>query len=141
MKTEKKENSVFEIEFLEGIVKRCPDFVEALTALGDLYTSVGRHADGLEIDKRLTRLRPQDAVVLYNLACSYSLLNDIDKAFWAIKRAIHFGYDDLEYLQQDDDLRNVFEDSRFKQYFAIIWKNALKNNTIRPRPKKMFKDQ
>src|SRR6266478_4419177 len=62
-----------EIRFIEGVVCRAPEFIEALQILGDDYTRRGRFADGLKLDEQLARLRPDDALVHYNLACSYSL--------------------------------------------------------------------
>jgi len=130
----------FEIEFYRGIIRRCPDFWEALTVLGDLYTQCGRFEEGLEIDKHLTRLRPGDPFVLYNLACSYALLGEIPKAFTAIKRALSLGYDDLEYLQQDDDLAALRRDPDFQDYFVKVWQKAFKGRIRRSEPKVIFKD-
>ena len=62
-----------EIEFIAGVVRRDPAYVEALQVLGDDYTRRGMHDEGLRIDEQLAQLRPKDAMVLYNLACSYSL--------------------------------------------------------------------
>ncbi|MCK5082371.1 MAG: hypothetical protein KAR31_05650, partial [Candidatus Omnitrophica bacterium] len=59
-------------------------------------------------------------VVLYNLACSYSLLKEIDKAFRAFKKAINCGYYDFKHLEQDDDLFNLRKDRRFQQYLTRI---------------------
>ncbi|MBU6402407.1 MAG: hypothetical protein KGS61_18975, partial [Verrucomicrobia bacterium] len=39
-----------EIQFLEGVVRRDPQYVDALQILGDDYTRRGRFTDGLEID-------------------------------------------------------------------------------------------
>ena len=64
-----------EILFLEGIIRRDESYVEALQILGDGYTSRGRYAEGLKIDERLSKLRPEDSLVHYNLACSYSLMD------------------------------------------------------------------
>lgn len=110
----------FEIRFYEGILGKSPRFIEALAALGDLYTRNGFYRQGLEADERLYQLRPGDPVVLYNLACSYSLLDEKDKAFRAIKQAIHCGYDDFEYLETDKDLDNLHSDRRFTRYFERI---------------------
>ena len=85
----------FEIQFYDGIIKRSPNFIEVLGVLGDLYTKRGLFTKGLKIDERLSVLRPNDPIVLYNLACSYSLLNKLDFAFMYIKKAIKYGYDDL----------------------------------------------
>jgi hypothetical protein len=35
------------IEFMEGLVRRDPDYVDALQLLGDHYTQHGRYTDGL----------------------------------------------------------------------------------------------
>ena len=72
------------------------------------------------MDERLYQLRPADPVILYNLACSYSLLDEKDKAFRAIKQAIHSGYDDFEHLEADNDLNNLRTDRRFTRYFERI---------------------
>ena len=108
----------FEIDFYERILKEKGDFLQALTALAELYTRRGLYEKGLEVDKRLMHLQPEDPYVLYNLACSYSLLNQIDKARPIIKLAILSGYDDWAFLEQDQDLANLRQDDDFKQYFA-----------------------
>ncbi len=120
-KENKKQNDIdFEIQFIEGVLKEKPDFIEALVALGDLYTKRGFFEKGLEIDKQLARLRPSDPTILYNLSCSYSLVNNVDKSLEAMKLAIGYGYSDYGYLENDSDLDNLRQDSRFQQFFVTI---------------------
>jgi len=116
----KKEDIDFEITFYNGLIEKNPDFAEALVALGDLYTKAGLYKEGLSIDEKLVQLKPDDPIVLYNLACSYSLLNDIDKGFRALKKAINCGYSDFDHLECDDDLLNLCEDQRVKRYLARV---------------------
>jgi tetratricopeptide (TPR) repeat protein len=117
----KKENpNLFEIRFYEKLVAKRPDFKEALMALGDLYTREGLHAEGLRIDQRLASLKPEDPIVLYNLACSYSLLNHIELSLEMLKKAVHCGYRDFGYIREDDDLTNLRKDERFQEYFKNI---------------------
>ena len=120
--TEKKEseNIDFEIAFYESLVAKKQDFVEALIALGDLYTKKGLYIKGLEVDKKLAKLRPEDPTIFYNLACSYSLTNSLDQAFQVIKLAIDCGYDDLKHLEQDHDLDNLLHDQRFVNYLSQL---------------------
>jgi len=115
-----KDDVAFEITFYNGLIRKNPNFIEALVALGDLYTKAGMYKEGLSVDEKLVQLKPDDPIVLYNLACSYSLLKDIDKAFRAFKKAINCGYFDFEHLEQDDDLSNLRKDRRFQQYLARI---------------------
>jgi len=112
----------FEIEFYEGLLKKKPDFYEAMVLLGDLYTRTGRYQDGLGMDEKLYQLDPQNPVILYNLACSYSLTNQIDLSFRSLKKAINCGYDDLYHLEHDADLENLRKDLRFQKYYSNLHK-------------------
>lgn len=105
----------WEIEFFEGIVDKSPGQCDALKALGDLYTKAGLHRQGLEIDLRLVRLLPDEEMVHYNLACSLSLLDDIDKAFKSLDAAAKLGYRDIAWMEQDEDLDNLRGDARFDE--------------------------
>jgi tetratricopeptide (TPR) repeat protein len=116
----KKKDDNFEIRFYEGILKNSPNFVEVLIVLGDLYTKRGFYKKGLKVDLRLKKLRPFDPVVFYNLACDYSLLGQIDKAFEALKKAISLGYTDFEYLKRDKDLENLRKDKRFERIISFF---------------------
>ena len=107
MTREEKRDLDVEIGFIEGVVGKDPDYVEALQILGDDYTKRGRFDDGLKIDEQLARLRPQDATVLYNLACSYSLTERVVEAFNALHRSLAAGYSDFKWMAQDPDLESV----------------------------------
>jgi tetratricopeptide (TPR) repeat protein len=105
----------FEIGFFEKVVSREPDHIDALMVLGNHYTLRGECAKGLRIDLRLTDLLPRDPIVRYNLACSYSLLGNVDEAIAALEAAISLGYRDFEFLLRDRDLDPIREDARFKR--------------------------
>ena len=70
----------FELDFFAGILERHAGYVDVLRAHGNNLTLKGRYADGLEVDKKLIQLRPNDALAHYNLACSYALLKKPDLA-------------------------------------------------------------
>jgi len=93
------------IQFIEGIVRRDPEYVDALQLLGDHYTQRGRFTEGLNVDKRLARLDPENALVFYNLACSYSLTDQFDRAAFALEKALGLGYRDFAWLARDPDLK------------------------------------
>ena len=95
------------IEFMEGLVRRDPDYVDALQLLGDHYTQRGRYAEGLKVDERLSRLEPSDPLVFYNLACSCSLTGQFDRAVLALEKALQLGYRDFRWLAKAPDLRNL----------------------------------
>jgi tetratricopeptide (TPR) repeat protein len=110
-----KEDLDFEIKFFEGIAQHDPDFIEALQILGDAYTKTGQWEKGLEIDERLAKLCPDNSLVFYNLACSYSLLKQVEEAFAALRQAVKLGYSDARWLTKDPDLDNLRQDNRFEK--------------------------
>ena len=108
------------IGFMEGLVRRDPDYVDALQLLGDHYTQRGRFADGLKVDERLARLEPGNAVVFYNLACSYSLTDQFDHTALALERAFQLGYRDFDWLAQDPDLDKLRNQPQYREIQAEI---------------------
>lgn len=110
-----KEDLAFEIKFFEAIADRDPDYIEALQILGDAYTRTGQWDRGLKIDQRLAKLCPDNPLVFYNLACSYSLMKQLDQAFVALTEAVKRGYDDARWLNKDPDLDNLRHDNRFEK--------------------------
>jgi tetratricopeptide (TPR) repeat protein len=104
----------FELEFFGGVLSRCPDYVDVLRVMGHLLTLKGRFAEGLQIDRRLIQLRPNDALAHYNLACSYALLKRPDQSLKMLRRAVELGYRDFRYMKEDRDLDSVRHDPRFR---------------------------
>ena len=95
------------IGFIEGLVRRDPNYVEALQILGDHYTQRGRISEGLKVDERLARLEPSNPMVFYNLACSYSLSGEMDHAVDALEKALQLGFRDFDWLARDPDLKKL----------------------------------
>lgn len=119
---QKKDDIEFEIAFYENVLKGAPNFIQALIAVGDLYTRAGYWQKGLKTDLKLLHLRPKDPVVLYNLACSYALLNQPRPAFNALSKAIELGYDDFAYLKGDADLENLLKDEHVRDFINKLEK-------------------
>jgi tetratricopeptide (TPR) repeat protein len=103
------------IQFIEGLVRRDPDYVDALQLLGDHYTQRGRFTEGLHVDERLARLEPGNPLVFYNLACSYSLTDEFDRAILALSQAIELGYRDFKWLAKDPDLKKLRAHPAFQE--------------------------
>ncbi len=102
------------VSFLEGIIRRDPEFVEALQILGDHYTQRGQYEQSLKVDKQLSRLEPRNPLVFYNLACSYCLNNNLDEAAAALDKALALGYRDFKWLAKDPDLRTLRKHPAFR---------------------------
>jgi tetratricopeptide (TPR) repeat protein len=114
------------IEFMEGLVRRDPDYVEALQLLGDHYTQRGKFRQGLHVDERLSRLEPRNPLVFYNLACSYSLIGQMEAAAAALGKALSLGYSDFNWLAKDPDLRTLRQHPLFRAIKDRIRKMKVK---------------
>jgi tetratricopeptide (TPR) repeat protein len=114
------------IEFMEGLVRRDPHYVDALQLLGDHYTQRGRYTEGLQVDECLARLDPENALVFYNLACSYSLTDQFDRAGLALEKAFNLGYRDFTWLAKDPDLKKFRQQPAYDEIKAKIRRMKIK---------------
>jgi cytochrome c-type biogenesis protein CcmH/NrfG len=110
------------IAFLEGLVRRDPQYVEALQMLGDHYAQRGKSDDSLRVDQQLSRLQPRNPLVFYNLACSHSLNGEVDRAAEALGRALALGYRDFEWLARDPDLSHLRQHPLYRNIESRIRK-------------------
>lgn len=113
--TKSQELLEFEIGFYERLVATHPEFPDALVALAEAYSRRGWHEKGLELDRRLVELKPQDAIAWYNLACSYALLKRFDEAVQALEKALGLGYEDFAYLLRDPDLAGLRQSPKLRR--------------------------
>lgn len=117
-KNKKEEDLDFEIGFYEKLLEDNPSFIPALFALSDAYSKKGFFEKGLCVDKKLAKMKFDDPVIFYNLACDYSLLKRIENAFSCLKQALSLGYDDFYFMEKDPDLDNLRQDSRYKKLLS-----------------------
>lgn len=112
----------FEISLLEQVLKRNEDDARVIENLAHLYTHVGRFDDGLQMDLRLKSLCPKNAVVCYNLACSYSLCGFYPEAINALDDAVLHGYDDFDHLMNDEDLFRLRD---YPPFYTFLQSNGI----------------
>ena len=113
-------DSDFETQFFEAIHRRDPRYTDVVEILGGLYTKQGRIADGLKMDRKLVRLRPENATAHYNLACSLALSRRRKDALRELARAITLGYDDRGWMEQDPDLAGLKPLPAFQELLAKL---------------------
>ena len=105
----------FELEFYDLLLRRVPDFADALRAQASNLTAKGLLKEGLKVDQKLVQIRPSDPTAHYNLACRYALLRQPDLALTTLRKAVELGYRDFRYMVQDRDLDSVRKDPRFRE--------------------------
>jgi len=55
-----------------------------------------------------------DAVNLYNVACVYSNIGQIDEALDCLEKSVRKGMDEVAWIKNDSDLDNLRDHPRFK---------------------------
>ena len=62
-------------------------------------------------------LRPNDAVLLYNLACLFSRLGRLDDCRNVLRKAWDAGFHDASYARNDPDLAWLHSDPEFERLY------------------------
>lgn len=75
----------------------------------DLEGAIEDFNKGLEI-------QPQDISLHFNLACAYSLTEQVDKAYAHLDRAVALGFTDFDKIKTHDDLAFVRIQDRFEEF-------------------------
>jgi tetratricopeptide (TPR) repeat protein len=109
-----------EIAFMEGVLARDKGYLEAWKVLAEDYSRRSRFQEGLQADEKLAQLIPENPEVLYNLACSYSLTKNVERAVETLTRAIAKGFSDFKWMLRDPDLVQLRRDPIFKKIWVAI---------------------
>ncbi|KAA0233043.1 hypothetical protein EDM76_09480 [bacterium] len=129
-----RRDEAFEIDFYERVLKRTPTQIDALRQLGHLYTRTGRVREGLTVDLKLALLCPRDAVAQYNLACSYALLRDTERAIACLAEAVRLGYRDAAHLREPGTAaaQNEFARAHYEQHMRVTGTLQIENGPELP---------
>jgi adenylate cyclase len=95
-----------------------PDDPRAATMRAVSLARLGRHDEAVEWGERALEIDRDDASVLYNVACLFSVTGNVDRAFECLKEAVEMGFGNPEWLAHDPDLDRLRADPRFEQVMA-----------------------
>ncbi|MGQ9914099.1 MAG: TPR end-of-group domain-containing protein [Thermogutta sp.] len=102
------------VPYLEEVVRLRPDRLEAYVALGWCHKRLGR-VDLACADLEAALLQnPEDALVLYNLSCYYSLSHRVENAIECLRRALELEPEYRFLIPQESDFDPIREDPRFR---------------------------
>jgi TM2 domain-containing membrane protein YozV len=93
----------------------------------DLEGAIEDFKKGLEI-------QPQDISLHFNLACAYSLTEQVDKAYAHLDRAVSLGFNDFEKIKTHDDLAYVRIQDRWEEFKQEGFRLQLPATTPPPTP-------
>ena len=104
-----------EMEVLEEQLQQFPDDVRARTLLAADLAIFGRPDDAVRHIRIAVAMRPSDANVLYNAACTYGLLKMKADAMATLKRSLEAGYYNVDWCTKDPDLSILHDDPEFQR--------------------------
>ena len=99
---------------------------------GNSLANVKRYEDSIkayEIALKLDPPRPE--LALYNIACSYSLMNKPDNAYKYLASAVERGYNAFEYIKKDSDMANLRKQPDWETKLKAIKSKANYDESIR----------
>ena len=103
------------LELLPDYLLQNPDDARARIVYAITLASVGRPEDAVDEGAHALALSPDDPLMLYNVACLFAQLREIDRSIDALQRALKAGYWDYGWMKHDPDLNPLREDARFHQ--------------------------
>jgi Flp pilus assembly protein TadD len=107
-------------QLLEEHLKEVPEDARARTHLALNYVSLGRGEDAVREANIAMALRPNEASVLYNVACIFSRSGRLDDAMNALRKAWENGFKDSNWVRRDPDLAALHGRPEFENLFPEI---------------------
>jgi tetratricopeptide (TPR) repeat protein len=104
------------IALYQSFLKSEPNNGRGWFNLGYAFHYSREHTKAIEAFEHAIALGYHKPVSTYNIACAYSMLNQVDAAFAWLDRAIEAGFDSYGSLSGDRDLDNLRSDPRFKRF-------------------------
>jgi non-specific serine/threonine protein kinase len=102
------------VEVVERRLEFNPDDVPLLLDGASALAALGETRRSLEWASRILDRAGDDALVLYNLACLYSLAGEVSSAMDALERSFEAGLADPDWMRVDSDLDNVRNHPRYE---------------------------
>ena len=98
-------------------MKKVPEDARARVLLAGCYAIQGRSEEATREANMAMVLRPDDPMIMYNVACTFCGMNNVRDALSAIKKAWDCGFRDATWTRQDPDLALLHGEPEFEQLY------------------------
>ena len=106
------------LDLIETHLQRNPEDARALYLGAAGLIELGKKEQGLDWANRALAMGPDDALILYNVACVYSHAGALDLALDCLERSVSRGMAHKEWIENDTDLDPLRDQARFKALLA-----------------------
>lgn len=103
------------VTVLERQLETVPEDARAHVLLATSYAALGRASEAVAEVEKAVAMRANDALTLYNAACTYGNLNMKAEALATLKKAANAGYYNPEWAARDNDLACLHDDPEFQR--------------------------
>jgi len=108
------------LDLIEEHLKRNPEDARALYLGAAGLIELGKKEQGLDWANRALAMGPDDAMILYNVACVYSHAGALDMAIDCLERSVARGMAHKEWIEHDTDLDPLRDNPRFKALLEAV---------------------
>jgi serine/threonine protein kinase/Flp pilus assembly protein TadD len=105
------------IQAFEVHLREVPEDARARILLSAYYANEGREDDAMREANLAMLLRPNEAMVLYNAACTFCSMKKKAEAIDALTKAWHAGFRDSDWVRRDPDLALLHDDPEFEKLY------------------------
>jgi non-specific serine/threonine protein kinase len=105
------------IQALEAQLREIPEDARARILLGAYYAEDGRVDDAMREANLAMTLRPNEAMVLYNAACTFCTIQKKAEALDAIAKAWRAGFRDADWARRDPTLGLIHDEPEFQKLY------------------------
>src|SRR5215510_4991547 len=105
------------IRVLEDQISNVPEDVRARILLAIDYASLGRIDDAMREVNLAMMFRPDEALVLYNAACAFCMMEKKTEALDALRKSHAAGFRDPDWARRDPDLTLLHGNPEFDRLY------------------------
>jgi serine/threonine protein kinase/Tfp pilus assembly protein PilF len=105
------------LQAFENHLREVPEDARARILRAGMYAQEGRTEDSVREANLAMVLRPNEATVLYNAACTFASLGKRDEAIDALRKAWDAGFKDADWTRRDPDLAILHGDPDFERLY------------------------
>ncbi len=102
------------LQLTEKHIDRHPDDPRALYLGAGMNARLGDHVKGLDWARRALAIDPEEASILYNVACVYAILGRTEDALDCLQKVMEYGVFYKNWAAKDSDLDSLRLDPRFQ---------------------------
>ena len=108
------------LQQFQEVLKELPGDFAANYWAGLTCLYMKRYMSAVNFFKTALKAKPKNYLAHYNLACAYALLGLKEKALEHLEKSIENGYDDPDHMANDEDLKLLRDDPRFRRLLDML---------------------